>query len=76
MILGQLRIGARATTYAALTMVLMIIMLELGHLDSFNVHPPGVGGLVQADLHVVCDRLTFCQNVAQSLRPQDIPVVF
>ena len=44
------------------------------HLNSFNINPPGIGCLVETDLHVVGDRLTLGEDVAKGFRAKDVPV--
>ena len=52
----------------------MIIMFTI-HLNTLNVDPPRISGLVQADLHVVCNSLALCKDVPKCLRAQDVPVI-
>ena len=52
----------------------MIMMFTI-HLNTLNVDPPRISGLVQADLHVVCNSLALCKDVPKCLRAQDVPVI-
>ena len=52
----------------------MIMMFTI-HLNTLNVDPPRISGLIQADLHVVCNSLALCKDVPKCLRAQDVPVI-
>ena len=54
-------------------MVTTMTMIMMFHLNALNVDPPWISGLIKADLHVVCNGLTLCQDVAKRLRTQDVP---
>ena len=48
-------------------------MVMMPHLNSFNINPPGIGCLVEADLHVVGDRLPLREDVAKGFCAKDVP---
>ena len=48
-------------------------MVMMPHLNSFNINPPGIGCLVETDLHVVGDRLPLREDVAKGFRAKDVP---
>ena len=45
------------------------------HLNSLNVNPPRISGLVKADLHVMSNGFPLGKDVPKCLRTQDVPVI-